>query len=62
MSDNLDRLDATAIAQKIRAGECTAKEVLEITLNKIAQYNPSLNAIVTPLYDQALKAIEGGFN
>ncbi len=60
MSDNLDRLDATAIAQKIRAGECTAKEVLEITLNKISAYNPALNAIVTPLYDQALKAIEDG--
>ncbi len=60
MSENLDRLDATAIARKIRTGECSAKEVLEITLNKITRYNPSLNAIITPLYDQALKAIEDG--
>ncbi|MCF6327697.1 MAG: amidase [Devosiaceae bacterium] len=60
MSETLDRLDATAIAQKIRTGECSAKEVLEITLNKIAAYNPSLNAIITPLYDQALEAIEDG--
>ncbi len=60
MSETLDRLDATAIAQKIRSGECSAKEVLEITVNKITKFNPSLNAIITPLYDQALEAIEAG--
>jgi aspartyl-tRNA(Asn)/glutamyl-tRNA(Gln) amidotransferase subunit A len=39
-------LDATAVADAVRAGDVTAKEVLETHIERIERYNEELNALV----------------
>lgn len=60
MTVELDHLDALGIAALVKAGEVSPREVLESTLARIEANNPELNAIVTPLYDDARQAIEAG--
>ena len=48
-----DQLDATALAELIRSGEVSSREVLEAAIERAELRDPSLNAIVTPLYDRA---------
>ncbi len=55
-----DTPDALAIADLVRSNEISAEEVLEITLARIAERNPALNAIVTPLYEEARAAVAQG--
>lgn len=52
-----DELDATAIVALIKKGELTRSEVLEAAIERAEMRNPSLNAIVTPLYDRAREGI-----
>ena len=51
--DNLTRLSAVEIAEKVRAGEVSAVEVTEAHIQRIEEVNPKLNAVVIPLFDQA---------
>src|SRR3970282_482350 len=46
-------LTATEIAQKIKAREMWATEVVEAPARRIEEVNPRLNAVVTPLFEQA---------
>jgi amidase len=46
-------LDATAQAALVRKGEVTPCELVEAAIARIEQLNPRLNAVVTPMYDQA---------
>ena len=48
-------LTATVIAQKIKAGELSAREVVDAHIQRIEQVNTQLNAVVIPLFDQARK-------
>jgi fatty acid amide hydrolase len=48
-------LTATEIAQKIKAGELSAREVVDAHIQRIEQVNTRLNAVVIPLFDQARK-------
>jgi amidase len=48
-------LTAVELAEKIRAREVSAKEVMEIHLNQIERVNPKVNAIVTYLPEQAME-------
>ena len=45
--DAICELDATALAARLVAGELSAAEVLEAHLERIAEVNPALNAVVT---------------
>lgn len=45
--------DATALAHAIRSGEISAKAVVNVTLEKIAQNNPSLNCFTTVMAAEA---------
>lgn len=45
--------DATAQAERIRRGEITPVELLEETIQRIEKLNPTLNAIIMPLYEKA---------
>ena len=47
MVDDLAAWGALGTASAIRAGEVSSREVVEALLDRIARYNPSLNAIVT---------------
>jgi fatty acid amide hydrolase len=48
-------LTATEIAQKIKASELSAREVVDAHIQRIEQVNTRLNAVVIPLFDQARK-------
>lgn len=57
---DLAALDATAQAELVASGACTAAELLDATIDAIERVNPLLNAIVTPLYDEARAQIARG--
>ena len=58
MDRSLLLASATDLANRIREGELTAREVVQTHLNHARQVNPRLNAIVNPLYEQALAQAE----
>lgn len=49
-------LDAVAQAGLVRRGEVTAAELVGWAIERIEDLNPLLNAVITPMYDQALAA------
>jgi aspartyl-tRNA(Asn)/glutamyl-tRNA(Gln) amidotransferase subunit A len=55
MTEQLWRLDACEIADRVRAGEVSAKEVLEVFVDRIQQHNEELNALVHLDIDSARK-------
>ncbi len=62
MSDETDetaRLDATAQAELVRAGEASPRELVEAALRRAEELNPELNAIIHDLGDEALAAADG---
>lgn len=46
-------LDATGLAEVIRRGDVSAREVLEVCTALIEQHNPQLNAVICTFYDRA---------
>jgi amidase len=54
--DELATLDGVGTADLIRSGEVTAVEVTEAAIGRIEELNPTLNAVITPMYEQALTA------
>jgi len=48
-------MQATELARRIRAGELSAREVMEAHLAQIDRINPKVNAIVTLLPEQAME-------
>lgn len=52
-------LDATALASLVKSKKVKTKELVEITIEHIEKLNPQLNAVVTPMYDEAMKAVKG---
>lgn len=49
----LTRLDATAQADPVRKGQVTPHELLKAGITAIERLNPQLNAVITPLFDEA---------
>ena len=54
--DALGKMDATGIAEAIRAKKVSVKEVVEASKQRAATVNPQLNAIVLNTYEEALEA------
>ena len=52
--------DGLALAALVRNGELSAGELLDAALRRIAAANGELNAVVTPLYEQARAAVAAG--
>jgi amidase len=52
-------LDGTAQADLVRRKEVKAIELVDAAIERIERVNPSLNAVVTPMYDQARKTAGG---
>ena len=50
------RLSATEIARRVNAGELSATEVTEHSLQRLQDVNPAINAVVQELPEQALDA------
>ena len=53
--DDLAFLDATAQADLVRRKEVKPIELVDAAIDRIERLNPTLNAIVTPMYDEARK-------
>ncbi len=51
--DSILKLDATAQAALIKKGEITPLELVDLSIAAAEQLNPSLNAIITPMYEEA---------
>src|SRR5690349_10260981 len=60
LAAELATLDATAQAALVSAGEVSASELVAAAIERIEAVDPSVNAVVTPTFDRALDAVEGG--
>ncbi|MBW2060043.1 MAG: amidase [Deltaproteobacteria bacterium] len=57
--DEFAFLDATAQAELVRSKEVQPIELVEAAIERIERLNPSLNAVITPMYDLAREAAKG---
>lgn len=58
-SDEFAFLDATAQAELVRRREVKAIELVDAAIERIERLNPALNAVVTPMYEQARMTAAG---
>ncbi len=59
MADVLGDLDATALADLVRRKEVTSRELVDAAIARIEAQNPSLNAVVTPMFEAARRRADG---
>src|SRR5262244_4473163 len=59
IEDELTSLDATAQAELVRRREAEARELVEAAIRRIERLNPTLNAVVTPMFEDALHRAAG---
>ncbi len=59
ISEDVAFLDATAQAELVRKKVVKPIELVDAAIERIERLNPELNAVVTPMYDQAREAAEG---
>ncbi|MBD3669426.1 MAG: amidase [Gammaproteobacteria bacterium] len=57
--DEYRRYDALGLAQLVKQGDVTPPELVELAIERCEQINPSLNAVITPMYDYARKHVPG---
>lgn len=57
--DDLSLLDATAQAELVRRKDVKPIELVDAAIERIERINPKLNAVVTPMFDEARKTAEG---
>ena len=57
--DPFANLDALAQADLVRRGEVTPLELVEAAIRRAERLNPQLNAVVTPMYDEARRLAAG---
>jgi amidase len=53
MADELASLDAVAQAELVRKGELQPIVLVDAAIKRIEKLNPTLNAVITPLFDKA---------
>ncbi|MBM4454567.1 MAG: amidase [Chloroflexi bacterium] len=58
-AEELAFLDATAQAELVRHKEVTPAELVEASIARIERLNPRLNAVATPMYEQARDTARG---
>jgi amidase len=54
LAEEFANLDATALAQLVRAKEVKPVELVQAAIDRIESINPQINAVVTKMYDEAL--------
>jgi amidase len=52
-------LDATAQADLVRSKQVKHSELLEAAIERIERLNPQINAVVTPMFDEARRTADG---
>ena len=58
--DRIASLDATGQAALVHSGQVTAVELVTGAIERIERLNPTLNAVITPAYEQAMNAVLEG--
>ena len=53
LSNETAWMDATAQAELVRKKEVTPMELVEAAIERIERVNPQINAVITPMFDQA---------
>lgn len=58
-SEEIASLDATAQAELVRRGDVRPIELVDAAIARIERLNPAINAVVTPMFQQARTAARG---
>jgi amidase len=58
-SDEIAFLDATAQAELVRSGQVKPIELVDAAIARIERLNPVINAVITPMFEQARTAARG---
>ena len=58
--EEYEQYDGLGLAALVRQGEVCPEELLEATIARIEAHDPLLNAVVTPMFDEARAAIRAG--
>ena len=58
LADELAKLDATAQAELVRAGDLSPVELVEAAIDRCERLNPILNAVIHPALERA-REVEG---
>jgi amidase len=53
-----DQYDGLGLADLVKKKEVSAAEICEEAIARIERVNPALNAVITPMYDQARQAVQ----
>lgn len=59
-STEYKQFDAIGLAELVAKGEISAFELLQCAQQVTEEVNPQLNALVTPMWDQATASLEAG--
>ncbi len=59
MSEDLARMDATEMAELVRSGEASPRELVDAAIERVEALNGEINAVIHPLYEEARAAAEG---
>src|SRR5262249_8707487 len=59
MPDDLTALDATALAELVRRRDTTPPALVDAAIARIEALNPTLNAVIIPLFEKARAAAAG---
>lgn len=62
MSNPLDELDGLGLAALVKSGEVTAHELLTLTLKRVEERNPAINAVVQSFEEKARAQIDAGLS
>jgi len=57
--DDIAYLDGTAQADLVRRKEVKPIELVDAAIERIERLNPTLNAVVTPMYEEARRVAAG---
>ncbi len=52
--------DGLGLAELVRQGSVSAAELLEVSITRIERLNPTLNAVIHPMFEQARRAVAAG--
>lgn len=52
--------DATGLAELVARGECRPDELVELAIARIEATNPTVNAVIRPMYDEARAELDAG--
>jgi amidase len=55
LPNELSQLDAVAIAKLVKKKDASATEIITAAIKQIETLNPPLNAVITPMFEQALE-------